>query len=130
MTEPKKQFLWFGPKGAISPLHGDRLNVFMTQVIGRKRVKLISSEALHLVYNFENFAGFFSEVDVEKPDLERYPRFAEPEIIDVVLEPGEALLIPVGWWHHVRSLDVSISVSLTNFLFQNDFERFYATVPR
>ncbi|WP_377828330.1 cupin-like domain-containing protein [Bradyrhizobium lupini] len=49
-----------------------------------------------------------------------YPRFAEAEIFDVVLEPGEALLIPVGWWHHVRSLDISINVSLTNFLFGND----------
>jgi ribosomal protein L16 Arg81 hydroxylase len=123
----EKQFLWFGPKGAVSPLHRDRLNVFMSQVVGRKRVKMISSEALHLVYNFESF---FSEVDVEEPDLERYPRFAEADIIDVVLEPGEALLIPVGWWHHVRSLDTSISVSLTNFLFPNDFERFYAAVPR
>jgi hypothetical protein len=115
--------LWFGPKGAVSPLH----LVFMSQVVGRKRVKMISSEALHLVFDFESF---FSEVDAEEPDLERYPRFAEAEIIDVVLEPGEALLIAVGWWHHVRSLDISISVSLTNFLFPNDFERFYAAVPR
>jgi hypothetical protein len=121
-----KQFLWFGPQGAVSPLHRDRLNVFMTQVYGRKRVKLISSDALHLVYNFESF---FSEVDVEQPDFDRYPRFAEAEIMDIVLEPGEALLIPVGWWHHVRSLDISINVSLTNFVFPNDFERFYARIP-
>ncbi|MEY9543121.1 hypothetical protein ABIE85_006181 [Bradyrhizobium diazoefficiens] len=118
----QKQFLWLGPKGAVSPLHRDRLNVFMTQVYGRKRVKMISSDALHLVYNFESF---FSEVDAEEPDLKAYPRFSEAEIIDVVLEPGEALLIPVGWWHHVRSLDISINVSLTNFLFGNDFEQLY-----
>jgi ribosomal protein L16 Arg81 hydroxylase len=117
-----KQFFWFGPRGAVSPLHRDRLNVFMTQVYGRKRVKMVSSDALHLVYNFESF---FSEVDAEEPDLGRYPRFADAEIIDVLLEPGEGLLIPVGWWHHVRSLDISISVSLTNFLFPNDFERYY-----
>lgn len=118
-----RQFLWIGPRGAVSPLHRDRLNVFMTQIYGRKRIKLISSDALHLVYNFESF---FSEVDAENPDTERHPLFAQAEIVDVTLEPGEALLIPVGWWHHVRSLDVSINVSLTNFVFPNDFERFYS----
>jgi len=117
-----KQFLWFGPEGSVSPLHRDRLNVFMTQVFGRKRVKMISSNSLHNLYNFESF---FSHVDAEEPDLARFPRFAEVEIIDVVLEPGEALLIPVGWWHHVRSLEISINISLTNFQNSNDFEQFY-----
>ena len=40
-------------------------------------------------------------------------RFADKFVCD--LNPGEALLIPIGWWHHVRALDVSISVSFTNF---------------
>lgn len=95
----------------------------MTQVYGHKRIKLISSDALHLVYNFESF---FSEVDAEHPDTERYPLFAKAEIIEVTLEPGEALLIPVGWWHHVRSLDISVNISLTNFVFLNDFESCYS----
>jgi ribosomal protein L16 Arg81 hydroxylase len=38
------------------------------------------------------------------------------------LEPGEAIFIPVGWWHHVKSLEVSISVSFTNFVFPNYYE--------
>jgi hypothetical protein len=97
---------------------------FMTQVYGRKRIKLISSDALHLVYNFESF---FSEVDAEQPDTDRYPLFAKAEIIEVTMEPGEALLIPVGWWHHVRSLDISVNISLTNFLFPNDFENCYSS---
>jgi lysine-specific demethylase 8 len=28
-----------------------------------------------------------------------------------VLQPGDMLFIPRGWWHYVRSLDKSISVS-------------------
>src|SRR5205807_665514 len=35
-----RQFLWFGPKGAVSPLHRDRLNVFMAQIYGRKRIRM------------------------------------------------------------------------------------------
>ncbi|CCF37473.1 JmjC domain-containing protein [Colletotrichum higginsianum] len=30
---------------------------------------------------------------------------------DCVLEAGDALYIPIGWWHYVRSLSVSFSVS-------------------
>ena len=114
-----KEFLWFGPQGAVSPLHRDRLNVLMTQVYGRKIVKLIPSLALHLVYNHESF---FSEVDCENPDFERFPLFAGAPVMEAEIGPGDALLIPVGWWHHIRSLDISISLSFTNFLFPNDFE--------
>ncbi len=121
-TRERKQFLWFGPKGAVSPLHRDRLNVFMSQVYGRKRVRLISSHSLHLVYNYESF---FSEVDCEHPNLEKFPLFARADMLDVVLQPGEVLFIPVGWWHHIRSLEISINVSFTNFVFNNDFEKCY-----
>ena len=36
-------------------------------------------------------------------------------IIDVTVEAGEFLLIPVGWWHWVESRHISISMSFHNF---------------
>ena len=110
--------LWFGPAGTITPLHHDLMNILLAQVIGRKKIVLIPPTETHLVYNE---LGLFSEVDVESPDLERFPRFARTTPATIVLEPGQVLFLPVGWWHHVRSLDVSISVSFTNFIYPNDY---------
>ena len=29
--------------------------------------------------------------------------------------------MPVGWWHHTRALDVSMTVTFTNFIYPNHF---------
>lgn len=111
-------FLWFGPRGTLTPLHHDVANVLFIQVMGRKRFRLIPSLQAHRVYND---VGVYSQVDPDDTDLSVYPLFAGVQPIELVIEPGQALLIPVGWWHQVESLDVSISLSFTNFVFPNDY---------
>ena len=37
------------------------------------------------------------------------------------MQPGEALFIPAGWWHQVDALDPSISVTILDFTFTNDY---------
>jgi hypothetical protein len=41
------------------------------------------------------------------------------------LNPGEVLFLPVGCWHFVEGLDISVTVSFTNFLWDNDFTAEY-----
>ena len=53
-------------------------------------------------------SGEGSEVDCENPDYEKYPLFQKIPIIEVTLNPCEVIFIPVGWWHSVKSLDISI----------------------
>jgi len=111
-------FFWFGPAGTITPLHHDPVNLMMAHVYGRKRWKIISPQQTPMLYNY---VGVFSKVDLENPDYNKYPLFRNVKIIDVVLEPGEVIFIPVGWWHHVQALDPSIAVSFTNFVFPNQY---------
>lgn len=42
---------------------------------------------------------------------ELYPLFKGARYLECVLEAGECLYIPVGWWHYVESLEVSFNVS-------------------
>jgi hypothetical protein len=112
-------FFWFGPGGTVTPLHHDVMNVLMTQVYGRKTVLLIAPDQTHRIYNH---VGVYSEVDPEQPDYERFPRYRQVDVMRADLEPGDVLFLPVGWWHHVRSLSISITVSYINFAFPNTYD--------
>jgi LPS sulfotransferase NodH len=118
LTDRRRYHLWFGPAGTTTPLHHDTSNILLAQVVGRKHYRLVPAAQWEYVYNTR---GVFSDVDCERPDLERYPLFRNATVIDVTVEPGDVLFMPVGWWHHVRALDVSMTVSFTDFVFPNTF---------
>jgi hypothetical protein len=121
----QKVFLWFGPAGTITPLHHDLMNVLIAQIFGRKRVTLIPPEHTPYVYND---VSCYSEVDCAKPDLQRHPLYSQTKPLKALLRPGEVLFIPVGWWHYVQALDISIMVSYINFVFPNQYEWFHPSL--
>jgi hypothetical protein len=121
----RRTFLWFGPGGTITSLHHDVLNIMFHQLDGWKHFILISPMATHLV---GNTIGVFSDIDPLHPDLDRFPRFTEVPQLQVTVGPGDALFLPVGWWHHVTALETSISLSTTSFVFPNSFDWVHPTI--
>lgn len=121
---PDDGFFWFGPAGVKTPFHHDLTNNFLAQVVGRKRVKLIPACELAYVYNNRHC---FTPVDGGEPDLGRFPLMAQAQMMECELQPGEILFLPVGCWHYVEGLDISISMSFINFRFDNDYSSFYRT---
>jgi hypothetical protein len=117
-----KGFLWVGPAGTVTPLHHDLSNIFMAQVVGRKRVQIISSTEVAHLYNSE---ACFSPVDGRSIDFERYPLMSDVNVLTCTLEPGELLFLPVGCWHFVEGLEASVMVSFINFRWDNDFTAEY-----
>jgi ribosomal protein L16 Arg81 hydroxylase len=117
-SDGRQCFLWFGPAGTVTSLHHDTSNILMAQVRGRKRYRLVPPCQTEYVYHR---SGVFSDVDCEHPDYRHYPKFRQAVVTEVVVEPGEVLFMPVGWWHHVRALDVSMTIAFTNFAFPNHF---------
>ena len=110
---------WFGPAGTVTPLHHDTLMLLHTQIVGRKRWRFVSPLETAKLYNH---SGVFSPIDIDRPDLVRHPTFAQVKVIDVVVEPGETVFLPLGWWHQVTSLDVSLSFSFSNLGVPNEFD--------
>ena len=103
---------WFGPANTVSPAHTDPHHNLLCQVVGTKRVRLFApSETFRMYPHEERKTANTSRVDVMRPNLEEFPDFAAITFVDATLFPGDALYIPPGWWHHVRALDVSFSVS-------------------
>jgi hypothetical protein len=109
---------WFGPAGTVTPLHHDTLMLFHTQVVGRKRWRFISPLEWARLYNHNNV---FSPIDIDRPDLHRYPMFRDVTVLEVVVEPGDTVFLPLGWWHQVTALDVSLSFSYSNLDLPNEF---------
>jgi ribosomal protein L16 Arg81 hydroxylase len=68
-----------------------------------------------------NDKGVFSAADFPNLDEKRHPLMKNITPMEVVIGPGEALFIPIGWWHCVESLDMSMSISFTNFNAPNNF---------
>ncbi|CAG8531015.1 15141_t:CDS:2 [Funneliformis caledonium] len=89
---------WFGPRGTISPMHTDPYNNLLAQVVGQKYIRLYAPFETSKVYPFEqgSFLGNTSQVNIETPDLERFPLFASANYLECVLEPGDLLYIPVS----------------------------------
>ena len=111
--------VWIGPGGTVSPLHTDPYHNLLCQVVGQKYVRLYSpyeTEKLYpkVVEKDEIDMSNTSQVDVEadsKVNERDFPHFKDADYMETILNEGDILYIPVGWWHYVRSLTVSMSVS-------------------
>ena len=67
--------------------------------------------------------------DPEQPDVERFPLFERATAYECVIGPGDALFIPPDWWHHVRGLEKSITMS-NNFFNETNFSEHMTRILR
>ncbi len=101
---------WLGPAGTVTPLHCDYDDNLFAQIWGSKRIILSPPHHDQFLYPREaNAILFGSPFDPEAPDYERFPLAREATMIECLVEPGDMLYVPAGWYHQVRSLAFSLS---------------------
>jgi ribosomal protein L16 Arg81 hydroxylase len=56
--------------------------------------------------DFTSAEKVVSVVDFHNPDFEKFPRFKTTleHAFIAEMEPGDALMLPTMWWHHVEGL--------------------------
>jgi len=110
-TRARDGFFWLGPRGTLTPWHHDLTNNLLVQVIGRKHVRMAPPWAFARMRNSRHcFSDWGNEAL-----LAGSGDSAVPSVLDTIIGPGEAIFLPVGWWHQIEALDLSASMSFTSF---------------
>jgi cupin-like protein len=110
-----ERLFFMGPRGAFTQLHYDRALNLHAMIVGRKRWQLYAPDQSRRLRpaRYESAWSVMSEHDLAphggQPD--QLPGSVQPDY-DFVLEAGEVLYLPYGWWHRVETLAPSIA---TNF---------------
>lgn len=104
-----QDMMWLSSGGTKSVLHNDHAENIMCVFKGTKEFFLIDEKYQELVNVTERG---YSDVDVDRVDLYKYPGLYEIEHHFAFIEPGDCLYVPFLWVHHVRSYGLNIAVNI------------------
>ena len=102
--------IWIGNKCRISA-HFDLPSNIACCAVGRRTFTLFPPDQVSNLYpgpiDFAPGGQPISTVDFKQPDYKKFPRFKEALKTAFIaeLEPGDAVIVPSMWWHHVESFD-------------------------
>lgn len=111
--------LFVGGASSITHMHFDidLSHILHTQFIGRKRVLLFPYEEQHKLYrkpyevlSLADFSHYYQNNGT--PDYKQFPALKLAKGYEVILEHGDTLFMPAGYWHHMEYLDSGFAMSL------------------
>jgi hypothetical protein len=114
----KYPMLFTGGQGSITHMHFDidMSHILHTQFGGRKRVLMFPYKEQHKLYrkpwevlSLADFSNYYEE---GKLNYEKFPALKMAEGVDLILEPGDTLFMPAGYWHHMEYLESGFAMSL------------------
>ncbi|MEL7021012.1 MAG: cupin-like domain-containing protein [Bacteroidota bacterium] len=108
----KLPFAFFGGQGAVTRIHRDmdNSNVYLTELHGRKRVVLFDPKYSDMLYRYP--FGTHTSIDINHPDYDKYPALAKVKGYDCIIEAGDTIFMPSGWWHHIEYQTAGIGFSM------------------
>ena len=112
----KYPMLFVGGQGSVTHIHFDidMSHILHTQFIGKKKVLLFPFEEQYKLYrkpwevlSLANFANYREDFDYEN-----FPAVKLAKGYEVILEHGDTLFMPAGYWHHMEYLEAGFAMSL------------------
>lgn len=115
----KYPMLFTGGASSITHMHFDidLSHILHTQFAGKKRVLLFPFEEQYKLYrkpyevlSLADFSNYYMQGG--SPDYEKFPALKLAHGLEAVLEHGDTLFMPAGWWHHMEYLESGFAMSL------------------
>lgn len=112
----KYPMLFVGGQGSVTHMHFDidMSHILHTQFVGKKRVLLFPYDEQYKLYrkpwevlslaNYANYSKGF--------DYENFPAVKLAKGYEVILEHGDTLFMPAGYWHHMEYIEAGFAMSL------------------
>ncbi|WP_036678007.1 cupin-like domain-containing protein [Daejeonella oryzae] len=106
--------MFFGGKGSVTFLHYDidLAHIFHTHFHGRKKVILFKNEWKERLYGIPFATYALEDYNIEDPDFDKFPALNGIAGYETILEHGDTLFMPSGYWHWMKYLEGSFSISL------------------
>lgn len=112
----KYPMLFVGGQGSITHMHFDidMSHILHTQFVGKKKVLLFPHSEQYKLYrkpwevlSLANYANYSTDFDYET-----YPAVKNAKGYEVILDHGDTLFMPAGFWHHMEYLEAGFAMSL------------------
>jgi hypothetical protein len=108
--------LFVGGEGSIAHMHYDLdvSHIFHTQFIGKKRILLFENNQSPYIYKMpatvESAASFVNWH--EGVDSQNFPALEYAHGYESILNHGDTLFMPAGYWHHMQYMESGFAMSL------------------
>ena len=111
----RKPKFWLSKKNTITKLHRDTADNLIIQIYGIKKWIIYPLNLQKYLYYTktlpqQNYSSQRSQVNIKKPDLNKYPLFKHIKNykLEIMMYPGDLLYLPLGWGHEVETITDSI----------------------
>ncbi|MDX1470411.1 MAG: cupin-like domain-containing protein [Flavobacteriaceae bacterium] len=106
--------LFFGGRNSHTFMHYDidLANIFHFHFEGKKKVILFDQKQNDYLYKIPHSLIVREDINFSNPDYEKWPALQHAEGWEIILNHGDMLYMPEGYWHYMKYITPGFSMSL------------------
>lgn len=104
--------------GHFASLRFGLVNRVTAQIAGSRHLTLLPPSETRRLHNHRRNVSAVHDI-TDETRLNLYPLARGAQTFEIDLDPGDALFLPVGWWHQSTALDFCVTLDLADFPWPN-----------